>query len=169
MFEELQLFKTKHGHMDVSTRDAGNRKIGRWVSNQHHTYKQYKAGNKQKSEGICEERINQLENIEFNWVSEYASPKQQIRDEMFEELKIFISKHGHTDVPAKYEDNPKLGPWVSNQRYGYTNYKAGNKQKSQGMCEERINKLESIDFKWTVKLTRKQTTSIQDTVTFALI
>jgi len=77
-------------------------------------------------------------------------------DEIFEALCQYKAEHGHTDVPKTDADNQKLGRWVSKQRETYKYYKAGNKQKSKGMCEERINKLESIDFKWTVKLTRKK-------------
>ena len=62
---------------------------------------------------------------------------------MFEELvKLFKAKHEHTNVPPQtYADNRKLGIWVHTQRQGYRNdYKAGNKQTSNGMYEERINK-----------------------------
>jgi len=63
MFEELKQFKTKHGHADVSTTDEDNRKLGQWVSNQRTEYKTSKYGTKQKSQGMCEERINQFESI----------------------------------------------------------------------------------------------------------
>ena len=151
MFEALQQHKTEHGHADVSTTDEDNRKLGGWVSTQRKGYRNYKAGNKQRSYGMCEERIKNLESIDFNWVSEAACKKRNAWDEMFEELKLFKAKYGHADVSTTDEDNRKLGQWVSNQRTGYRNYKAGNKQKSGGMCEERINQLENIDFKWTVK------------------
>jgi len=72
---------------------------------------------------------------------------------MFEEMKVFKVKHRHADVPQSYADKPKLGQWVSSQRTWYTNYKAGNKQKVGGMCEERISQLENIDFNWTRKET----------------
>ena len=133
-------------------------KLGQWVNNQRQGYKNYKAGNKENSRGMCEERINKLENIDFLWVSESAS-KTQPWDEMFEELKLFKEKHGHADVSRRrYADNPKLGNWVRTQRQSYRNYKAGNKQKSDGICEERIIKLESIDFKWVSEAASKQQT-----------
>jgi len=69
---------------------------------------------------------------------------------MVEELKLFKEKHGHADASRKYAGYPKQGRWVNTQRQGYKNYKAGMKQKSQGICEERINKLEKIDFNWTI-------------------
>jgi ribosomal protein L15E len=135
-------------HLDMINKD--NSKLGQWVSTQRQGYRHYKAGNKQKSEGMCEERIKNLESIGFNWVSEHAS-KQHTWDEIFEELRLFKTKHGHANVPqTKDADNLKLGRWIHNQRQGYKNCKAGNKQKSRGICEERINKLENIDFKWTI-------------------
>jgi hypothetical protein len=157
MFEELKLFKAKYGHIDVSKTDADNPKLGKWVSNQRQGYRNYKAGNKQKREGMCEERINKLESIDFKWVSEHAS-KQQTWDEMFEELKLFKAKHGHANVPQSHADNPKLGQWVSKQRSGYRNYKAGNKQNNNGMCEERITQLESIGFEWVSEAASKKQT-----------
>mmetsp|Transcript_4241 Transcript_4241/g.4858 ORF Transcript_4241/g.4858 Transcript_4241/m.4858 type:complete len:100 (-) Transcript_4241:21-320(-) len=91
---------------------------------------------------MCEERINKLANIGFNWT------KKQSWDEKFEELKLYKAKCGHTNVPQSYTDQPNLERWVRNQRQGYRNYALGNKQKSQGMCKERVIKLDSIGFNW---------------------
>jgi len=97
---------------------------------------------------MCGERIKNLQSIEdFNFRLE-PEIKRQSWDEMFEELKLFKTKHGHTNVPTKNADNPKLGNWIMTQRQQYKNFKAGNKQKNRAMCEKRINKLESIDFNW---------------------
>ena len=101
--------KNEYGHVNVSTKDADNPKLLPWVNNQRYEYINYKTvGKKQKSNGICEQKINQLENKGFTWVSESAS-KQQLCNEMFEELKLFKQKHGHADVSKKYSDNSKLG------------------------------------------------------------
>ena len=79
----------EYGHVDVSTKAADNTKLVLWVNNQRCEYRNYKTvGKKQKSNGIYEEKINQLESKGFTWVSEAAS-KQQIWNEMFEELKLF--------------------------------------------------------------------------------
>ena len=76
-------------HVDVSTKDADNPKLVSWVNNQRYEYRNYKTvGKKQKSNGIFEEKINQLESKGFTWVSEAAS-KQQRWNGMFEELKLF--------------------------------------------------------------------------------
>jgi len=46
---------------------------------------------------------------------------------MFVVLQQYKTEHGHTDVPQRGADNRKLGQWVTKQRLGYRNYKAGNK------------------------------------------
>jgi len=157
IFEELKQFKAKYGHTDVPRPNADNPKLGKWVSTQRQGYSSYKSGNKQRSQGICEERIQQLESIGFNWVSE-RTPKKQVWNEMLEDLKQFKVKHGHTNVPKPYVDNPKLGHWVGNQRRGYREWRAGNKRKSKGMTTERIQRLESIEFKWDIRPRKKQKT-----------
>jgi len=76
--------------------------------------------------------------------NDLASPRSHSErwDDMFEALHQYETEHGHTNVPTPYADYPKLGRWVSDQR---RNYKAGdNKERSVRMCEERIDRLESI-------------------------
>ena len=76
-------------NVDVSTTYADNPNIVLWVNNQRYEYINYKTvGKKQKSNGICEEKINHLESKGFTWVSESASKQKQC-NEMFEELKLF--------------------------------------------------------------------------------
>ena len=76
-------------NVDVSTTDADYPNLVLWVNNQRYEYINYKTvGNKQKSNGICEDKINQLESKGFTWVSE-ATSKQQRSNGMFEELKLF--------------------------------------------------------------------------------
>ena len=78
-----------YGHVDVSTKDADNPKLVSWVNNQRYDYRNLKTvGKKQKGNGICEEKINQLESKGFTLVSEAAS-KQQRWNGMFEEMKLF--------------------------------------------------------------------------------
>jgi len=149
MFELLQQCKTEHGDVDIPTPYVINPKLGHWVSHQRTGYRHYKSGNKQKSKGMGEERRKKLESIGFIWVSKFASKKQTVWDEMFEQLKLFKPKCAHQNISIPYADNPKLGRWVNVQQRGYKNYKLGNKRRSHGMCEERIKKLERMHFHWT--------------------
>ena len=57
------------------------------------------------------------------------------------ELKAFKKRFGHLDVPAKWNENPQLGMWVSNQR--------ANRKKGI-LSEDRIRRLDEISFLWDV-------------------
>ena len=63
----------------------------------------------------------------------------------FEDLCEFKTKFGHCSVLKESSANPKLGNWVSKQRYNYKRYQEG---KPSPMTAERIRELESILFNW---------------------
>ena len=64
---------------------------------------------------------------------------------MYEKLKQHKAEYRDTYVPRRYADNPQLGSWVSNQRAGYKNFKAGKKQiMCNGMSEDRIQQFETF-------------------------
>merc|ERR1712232_322940 len=56
-------------------------------------------------------------------------------NEMYQRLVAYKTEHGDANVPYRYERDPKLGPWVSNQRTTYNQNK---------MTEERIRLFDSI-------------------------
>ena len=53
---------------------------------------------------------------------------------------------GHTEIPNRFLVNKKLGGWVKRQRHYY---------KTGTMSQEKINKLNEIDFCWIVSDDRK--------------
>ena len=61
-------------------------------------------------------------------------------------LKKYKEKHGHYNVPHKHG---LLGKWVVNQRKDYPMLKEG---KSSRMSDDRIHKLDSIRFQWSLRL-----------------
>ena len=61
---------------------------------------------------------------------------------MFQELVAYKEKHKNTMVPSQYEEDPKLGRWVSTQR---------NFFKKNELPKERLDQLNSIDFVWRVR------------------
>ncbi|KAL7543811.1 hypothetical protein ACHAXR_013127 [Thalassiosira sp. AJA248-18] len=65
---------------------------------------------------------------------------------MFDELKEYKSIHGDTLVPARYPENPSLGNWVDYQRQSYR--MRLELEKNDAMTDEKIDKLNSIDFVW---------------------
>mmetsp|Transcript_6667 Transcript_6667/g.8428 ORF Transcript_6667/g.8428 Transcript_6667/m.8428 type:complete len:161 (+) Transcript_6667:2-484(+) len=158
MFEALQQFKTKHGHTDVPGNYEVNPKLGDWVRRQRDGYCCYQSGyHNGKCRGMNEDRIRRLKSIGFDWVSKYTI-KKQIWNERFEELKQFKAKYGHTDVPRRHADNPKLGRWIDNQRTRYRAIKAGAKsRKNLEMYEEQIQKIEGIGFEWVGQHYRNKT------------
>ena len=72
----------------------------------------------------------------------------------FEELKAFKVEHGHCNVPEGYEDNPKLGTWVTRQR---TQYRFRKEGKKSSITDERVAKLVKLDFKWSLNVPWEET------------
>ena len=141
--KELKAYKKKHGDCLVSALDKHNAKLGRWVSHQRHQYKKWLKGVHSK---ITQERIDQLNEIDFVWEvgggTRDASWKQH-----FNELVKYKKKHGDCLVPQKYEHNVRLGTWVTKQRVEHKKWLKGVHSR---LTQERIDQLNEIDFVWEV-------------------
>ncbi|GKZ00340.1 hypothetical protein MPSEU_000986900 [Mayamaea pseudoterrestris] len=87
------------------------------------------------------ERIRLLNSIGFVWERRNASWNR-----MYQALQEFYNNHQHTLVPIDFAPNRRLGIWVSMQRKHYELLQR-NDPKTQ-MTEERIQRLEQLDFKW---------------------
>jgi hypothetical protein len=92
-------------------------------------------------------RIRKLEELGFVW---------SVRDDWqqhYEELVKFMNENGHTNVPARYEANRKLGIWVSAQRQQYRilHSLSQAKHKVVPLTQERIHKLNNIGFNWIIR------------------
>lgn len=128
MYQMLSDFNKEHGHSEVPVIWNGSKSLAVWVGRQRQ---------RRKEESITSDQIQRLDRLSFNW---------QIRErgrweERFEDLRRFHAKYGHCNVPFGYKDIPKLGAFVNAMRT----------QKSKGkLAEDRIQKLESIGFKWAV-------------------
>lgn len=70
--------------------------------------------------------------------------KERIWLDSYDRLKRFKSETGHCMVPQSYEDDPKLGLWVKNQR-----------QKKGIISEEQRDLLNEIGFVWMFKPHKK--------------
>jgi len=68
-------------------------------------------------------------------------------DDMFRQLVEFKKLKGHCNVPARYDANPQLGEWVQTQR----SRKLYKKEKKNKTDNERIEKLNNINFIWDFK------------------
>jgi len=91
---------------------------------------------------MIDERFQKLESIGFQW--SHRDSNKDLWESMFDELKSFKAKHGHYNAPQR---SGKLGTWVCNQRQRYRELQEG---KQSSMTDERIQKLESIGFQWSL-------------------
>ena len=69
-------------------------------------------------------------------------------DEHFKALQRFRLVNGHTKVPARYKDNPKLGRWVMTQRRQMALSQQGF---PNTLNSNRIAMLDAIGFSWNVR------------------
>ena len=123
-----------------------------WVNTQRVTCKEYHRTGKG---GMTEERIKLLESIGIDWEPGISLADREVmwRDN-FEDLKVYKSIHGHTNVPRKPrgDEHFALGRWVAYQRTKY---------RKNTLKTKKIQVLESIGFAWYMrsietKLVRKR-------------
>jgi hypothetical protein len=70
-------------------------------------------------------------------------------EKTFQRLVAYKATHKNTMVPQEYKEDSKLGRWVKTQRQLFENNK---------LLEERLDKLDSINFVWKVDDTKWQKT-----------
>ena len=103
-------------------------KLGTWVANQKTKYKQGK---------LSADQINRLESVDFAWTWDLM---ETVWQEFFAELKEFVQRHGHTNVPYKVNGvKSELGEWVVGQRKFFVKGKMEPARKAL---------LDSIGFRW---------------------
>jgi hypothetical protein len=90
---------------------------------------------------ITPERIQKLEDIHFEW-----DPQEAQWMIMYKALGAFVKKHGHARVPKGYTKDTELANWVRNQRLEYVNMQKGKKSR---IDQERVNKLNALNFRWS--------------------
>jgi Helicase associated domain. len=77
---------------------------------------------------------------------------EQIWQYHFSKLKAYFAEKGNCEVPARYDDDAKLGHWVMTQRRQYHLMKNGKRAR---INQSRIDQLNSLNFKWTIKKENK--------------
>ena len=124
-FDQLVRYHSQNGDCNVNTKTGGQ--LGQWVGMQ----RQLKRAGK-----LNQENVDALDSIGFSWTPRSAPVPWDTR---FEELKQYRETHGNCRVLTTAEGG-KLGLWVANQRRG---------QKLGRLSQERIDRLNSIDFIWS--------------------
>jgi hypothetical protein len=134
---ELADYRKIHGHCNVPKRWRVNSKLGKWVGTQRTNYKLYREG---KTPSITTLRIQELENLGFEWVCVTVSWEDRLI-----ELADFRKINGHCNVPKRDPENHQLGKWVGTQR---SNYWSSEEKKREYLTPFRIQELESLGFEW---------------------
>lgn len=99
--------------------------------------------NKKMSNSVLsDEPIKKLESTQSK--SQARASITSSWDAMFERLLLYRQKHGSTGVPKRYvdEEGYKLGSWIKSQRHALP------KKRNTTLRDERMKKLNSIQFKW---------------------
>jgi Helicase associated domain len=105
MFGRLLLFRDRHEHCRVP-QGYKDKKLAKWV---HH--QRYFARRKL----LRQERLQRLRDIGFTF-----EPYDSQWIARFEDLKVFLSSNGHSNVPSRYKDR-ELARWVVKQRVAFRN------------------------------------------------
>ena len=123
MLARLKAYRKRYGHAGVIR--ARDRALWVWIGKQRY----YRAT------GVLKEyRRKQMDAAGFPW-----EPVSHYWEENFAKLGKFKARHGHTRVPAKWEKDPSLGSWVSNQRLA---------RQAGSLSPERQRRLEELGFRW---------------------
>lgn len=131
MLQQLRDYKDKHGDCDVPSSFEENPTLANWVVFQrlHRAF-------------LTESCHTSLDDLGFTWEEPDTKRNDRRWDERFAELTEFQRTFGHTCVPYRWDQNRKLGLWVSEQRSCH----------HKGLLRgDRQAKLEAINFTWRVR------------------
>ena len=129
-YNELVLFKQKHGHCNVSCYDKSNEELGKWVK---YMRKAIKLG------WLSEEKISKLNGLGFVWELQKHNTRVDWATR-YKELIAYKEQYGHCNVSKKRDKLHKsLGIWVMQMR---RDYKTGK------LSADRKAKLNEIGFIW---------------------
>lgn len=147
MYRKLLQYKAENDEILVlTTKDSPTdvKKLAKWVQNQRVHYKYFMNGDKKH---IKEHRIEALNRVGFVWnILEHAWNSN------FSSLESYHAEHGNFDIPKR--QSAKLNSFLTNLRKAMRRKKEGLFQKE--LNEERINRLNSIDFVWEMKNPARQ-------------
>jgi hypothetical protein len=149
---ELAEYRKIQGHCNVPQKCSENAKLGTWVANQSTSYKLHLEG---KKSHMTTSRIQKFESLGFEWKPSFSRrkgiPKVGVTawEDRWGELAEYRKIQGHCNVPTNYSENAKLATWVVNQRSHYRLHVEGKKSL---MTLPRIQELERLGFKWSVRV-----------------
>jgi hypothetical protein len=137
-YQKLERYKEGHDNCLVPRDWHKDPKLSRWVRRQRIQYRLFQEG---KKTSMTDEQIAKLQNLGFEWAPRGPAVEW---DERCQELEKYKERYGNCDVPQSSKEYQKLGRWVMTQRNLYRN-------ESPCMTTERIVKLASVGFAWSVR------------------
>uniref|UniRef100_A0A7S4VVR2 Helicase-associated domain-containing protein n=3 Tax=Ditylum brightwellii TaxID=49249 RepID=A0A7S4VVR2_9STRA len=143
-FEELKEYRDKHGtiNLPLHPEDPSVLQLKLWCQTQRTAYMHYKQG---KPSQMTQERIDILDELDFDWHGQRKTTSFQVR---LKELKEFKAKYGDVSVPKKFRANPGLGVWCHEKRRLYKNRQDGQKT---SLTDKQIEALDKLGFVWSFK------------------
>eukprot|EP01082_Thalassiosira_pseudonana_P015522 g13748.t1 g13748 contig9:337139-338545(+) len=131
-YDELQAYVNAHGDANVPLKYGS---LGGWVQHQRLARSKLSA-----------EQQDRLNDLNFVW-----NARSQQWYEMYNELKDFITKHGHSHIPSSKEFK-SLQAWCGAQRQQYRiKYDEDSDKTSSPLSNERESLLSDIGFDWDTK------------------
>lgn len=152
--EYLELNNGLYPTQDVVYKNVS---LGTWVATQRLTYCK---GNKQPDGSIkynrhilLKERIDKLNEIGFNWIVNISIRHDKSWNEKYEVLIEYLDNNsGNFPVQSTVYNGVMIGAWISEQRNIYNNGVKNEKgeliYKGSKLTDERIKKLNDINFEW---------------------
>jgi len=126
MYSEARRFQNRK---DPGERKGDRPKLARWIA-----YQRYRLDRNL----LPEDRRRRI--LELGIERHPSRIRDQAWQRMYSSLVEYQRAQGHCWVPRRYPQNPRLGRWVSHQRY----------QKRQGhLLQDRRDSLERIGFEWS--------------------
>jgi hypothetical protein len=120
----LVKYKMINGNTDVPARTkVEGVAIGTWVVRQRAV-----------KENLSKIQIDKLDEIGFDW-----NPNETNWQALYNELKDYFDKHGHSNIPVIFSENPHLGKFCFKQRQNFRN---------DILKTDKIKLLEDIEFVW---------------------
>jgi len=138
--QQLKAFHQKYGHCNVLSRKKKHAKLYHWVKQVQDLHK---LGEQEKKIGLTNERIDELNDLQFDWGSK---PLWLTR---LQELREFRKFKGHCFVPHQYPSNPLLGRWVWELQREFQ--RSEKERKSSYITTELVAELNVIGFDWIAR------------------
>lgn len=128
-YGQLAEFAKTYGHVHVPANDSRYSDLFSWLILQI-----------KNQDYLNREQQQKLDYLGVVW-DVYDAREWKWR-QMYKELQEFYQERGHSRVPQKWPENPKLSNWILVQRRTYGEGK---------MKEDRLRKLEALEFVWDFK------------------